>query len=368
MVLRDCHGPFGARNDNSGTLFRSDGQSSGAFAPLLVSPRLLSAAAAAARSAAVAPLRIEGADGEVHPAEQLAGVLLAALVVAALARGHAVAAALDGQLRAALEPHSRKLPDRHIQPPRAAREHELLAERLGNGGRDLRQLRLAAAAVADLADLRGQDHRVEGLDDTDGEAVLQQAVRRGQRVRARERLCLAAPAVERNALCEDRKAGDGDGARSADGRIAEDAVVERQVDRIVPALIGQRLDLHAREQQLGAAGLGAGGAVERRLRLAGEIDAQILHAVLIHAAVQNLIGMNADTCIAGLLKGFVWHTITSRKNQGNTAQFSKSIRRRLKGNYAVLPQLKAEYSRAGPLLPHSMRGGKKCARRTARRE
>lgn len=209
---------------------------------------------------------------------------------------------------------------------------------------------------------------VEGLDDTDGEAVLQQAVRRGQRVRARERLCLAAPAVERNALCEDRKAGDGDGARSADGRIAEDAVVERQVDRIVPALIGQRLDLHAREQQLGAAGLGAGGAVERRLRLAGEIDAQILHAVLIHAAVQNLIGMNADTCIAGLLKGFVWHTITSRKNQGNTAQFSKSIRRRLKGNYAVLPQLKAEYSRAGPLLPHSMRGGKKCARRTARRE
>ena len=171
-----------------------------------------------------------------------------------------------------------------------------------------------------------------------------------------------------NALCEDRKAGDGDGARSADGRIAEDAVVERQVDRIVPALIGQRLDLHAREQQLGAAGLGAGGAVERRLRLAGEIDAQILHAVLIHAAVQNLIGMNADTCIAGLLKGFVWHTITSRKNQGNTAQFSKSIRRRLKGNYAVLPQLKAEYSRAGPLLPHSMRGGKKCARRTARRE
>jgi hypothetical protein len=78
--------------------------------------------------------------------------------------------------------------------------------------------------------------------------------------------------------------------------------------------------------------------------------------------------MNADTRIAGLLKGFVWHTITSRKNQGNTAQFSKSIRRRLKGNYAVLPQLKAEYSRAGPLLPHSMRGGKKCARRTARRE
>lgn len=147
---------------------------------------------------------------------------------------------------------------------------------------------------------------VEGLDDTDGEAVVQQAVRRGQRVRARERLCLAAPAVECNALCEDRKAGDGDGARSADGRIAEDAVVERQVDRIVPALIGQRLDLHAREQQLGAAGLGAGGAVERRLRLAGEIDAQILHAVLIHAAVQNLIGMNADTCIAGLLKGFVW--------------------------------------------------------------
>ena len=54
--------------------------------------------------------------------------------------------------------------------------------------------------------------------------------------------------------------------------------------------------------------------------------------------------------------------------QGGTAQFSKSIRRRLKGNYAVLPQLKAEYSRAGPLLPHSMRGGKKCARRTARRE
>ena len=53
---------------------------------------------------------------------------------------------------------------------------------------------------------------------------------------------------------------------------------------------------------------------------------------------------------------------------GSTAQFSKSIRRRLKGNYAVLPQLKAEYSRAGPLLPHSMRSGKKCARRTARRE
>ena len=36
------------------------------------------------------PLGVEGADGEVHPAEQLAGVLLAALVVAALARGQDV--------------------------------------------------------------------------------------------------------------------------------------------------------------------------------------------------------------------------------------------------------------------------------------
>ena len=117
-------------------------------------------------------------NGEALPLARKAGRDLAQIIARATQCKPADRYATPAELCAALEPHSRKLPDRHIQPPRAAREHELLAERLGNGGRDLRQLRLAAAAVADLADLRGQDHRVEGLDDTDGEAVLQQAVRR----------------------------------------------------------------------------------------------------------------------------------------------------------------------------------------------
>ena len=84
----------------------------------------------------------------------------------------------------------------------------------------------------------------------------------------------------------------------------------------MPALVTQRLDIHVREQQLGAARFCAGGAVKDALRLRGEIDAQIVHAVLVEAGVHDLIGMDAGRtgrfCGAGGLFGaFLSHKITS---------------------------------------------------------
>ena len=169
-------------------------------------------------------------------------------------------------------------------------------------------------AVADLADLSGEDHRVEHLDNRDGTVAVQHRVGAGDAVGAAEALGLAAAAVEHDALGEDGKPRDGRRAGAAQNGVADDAVIECDVDGVVAALVAQRIHIHVREQQLRAAGLCAGGAVQNGLGFGGEIDAQIVHAILVKAGVYDLVRMDAGRAgitTDGRIGAFVCHKKTS---------------------------------------------------------
>jgi hypothetical protein len=57
---------------------------------------------------------------------------------------------------------------------------------------------------------------------------------------------------------------------------------------------GHRLHIDVGVQQLRAANLGAGGGVQNRLGTGGQIDPQVLDAVLIPAAVCDLSGVDGE--------------------------------------------------------------------------
>ena len=59
------------------------------------------------------------------------------------------------------------------------------------------------------------------------------------------------------------------------------------------AIVGDGRNVYVDVQQLGVPGAGRGRAVQGRLRRLGQIDAQILDAVLVNAGVLDLVGMNA---------------------------------------------------------------------------
>ena len=67
-------------------------------------------------------------------------------------------------------------------------------------------------------------------------------------------------------LREDGESCDRRRAAAGGGRIGDDAVVEREVDRVVACGIGDGLDVDADVQQLNVACLCADRAVERLLR------------------------------------------------------------------------------------------------------
>lgn len=125
-----------------------------------------------------------------------------------------------------------------------------------------------AIAIADLLHARAEDHRVDDLDDglrhvsgLDG-LLAEAADAAPARETARARLA----AEHDEPLREDGESCDRRRAAASGGRIGDDAVVEREVDRVVARGIGDGLNVDADVQQLNIACLCADRAVERLLR------------------------------------------------------------------------------------------------------
>ena len=110
---------------------------------------------------------------------------------------------------------------------------------------------------------------------------MQQRIKCGNRLAAAENFCRALAAVENDPLGEHGKPADGRRTERSGQSVADDAVVEGQIDRVIAPLVGEGFQLDIGEQELGAAGLGAGRGIERSLRRSGQIDTEILNAVLI---------------------------------------------------------------------------------------
>ena len=98
--------------------------------------------------------------------------------------------------------------------------------------------------------------------------------------------------AEHRPLGKYRQAVKGGGPRLADGGIGQDPVVEGDVDAVVIPVKGHRLHIDIGMQQLGAPHPGPGAAVQQGLGAFGQIDPQILDAVLIPAGVGDLPGVN----------------------------------------------------------------------------
>ena len=102
-------------------------------------------------------------------------------------------------------------------------------------------------------------------------------------------MCPAVLAAEYRPLGEHSKALEGHGPVDPDGGIRQDSVVEGQVDAVMIPVKGHRLHIYIGIQQVCAAHLGTGAAVQNLLRTGGQIDPQILDAVLIPTAVGDLL-------------------------------------------------------------------------------
>lgn len=105
--------------------------------------------------------REELVDGEVDAAEHRARIVLGR----ALARfvRHAVVVRRDEQLRVALKPDDRKLPQRHVQLLAAAGQREFLAHGIEDLLRDGARLLLGLHGAAAVHQLHVQSDRVDGF-------------------------------------------------------------------------------------------------------------------------------------------------------------------------------------------------------------
>lgn len=265
--------------------------------------------------------REELVDGEVDAAEHRARIVLGR----ALARfvRHAVVVGRDEQLRVALEPDDRKLPQRHVQLLAAASQRELFAHGVEDLLRDGARLLLGLHGTAAVHQLHVQGDRVDGFDHADRQAVL---ARIAAAVVGGKYLCARLTAEEHDALIEDRKAAH---RLAAGERLAAHAVEVCHVHRIVALVEGDLLDVHVGAQQLGAARAHAQGAVQSCLRAGRGIHPQVLHAVFVAAGVKDLARMDTNRFPDGGAAldrsryHFVCHFITSWHQI--EARFSNSV-------------------------------------------
>ena len=187
-----------------------------------------------------------------------------------------------------------ELADGHIEALGFPGHDQRLPEALGDAGGNVRQLRFPAVALADLPDFGRQDHRVQRLQNGLGHISALEQVSSGHGVGAGKDLGAAVASVEDHPFGKDGDTGDGGGAGAAQNSVADDPVVEGQIDGVEACLVVQRLHADVGEQQLGTAGLDIGGIVQSGLRLLRQIDPQILHTVLIQTTVGDLTGMDTD--------------------------------------------------------------------------
>ena len=127
-------------------------------------------------------------------------------------------------------------------------------------------------------------------------------------------------AAEHRPLAEDPKTIQGGGAAGANQGIRQNPVVEGDVDAVVVPVKGHRLHIDIRMDQLGTADPDIGRGVQKLLRAGGEIDPQILDAVLIPAGVGDFSGVDGHGLLAAVaarrVPALVWHGKTSRMKIG----------------------------------------------------
>lgn len=91
---------------------------------------------------------------------------------------------------------------------------------------------------------------------------------------------------------KDRKAIQRSGPGDADYGISKDPVVEGHIDAVMIPVEGYGLHIYICIEQFRAADPGVGAGIQKRLGAGGQIDPQILDAVLVTAGIGDLAGMD----------------------------------------------------------------------------
>lgn len=265
--------------------------------------------------------REELAHGETDLAEDLAGIFVALLVSAgALAGGHAVVVHGDEQLGVPLQADHGELPQGDVQPAAAAVKGQVTVEAGADAGGDLGQLVLRAAPagrwrgrtrpartaggraggrtdqIAGIQQLQVQHDGVHGLHHGLWQVAPAQdlAVRSIGVIAGGENFCAAFTAEEQHPLVEHGQPADLRRAGAADKGLCGDAVVVADVHAVKAPVVAGGLYVDVRLQQLGPAPADAEGAVDHSLGGTGGVDPQVLDAVLIPAAVVDLLGVDTN--------------------------------------------------------------------------
>ena len=124
-------------------------------------------------------------------------------------------------------------------------------------------------------------------------------------------------AAEDGPLGKQRQSADGSRTAGPHGGIGDHFIIEGQIDGIVVPVEGQGADIHSGIDELRRAHLRRGCGIEHRLRLPGQIDPQILDAVLIPAGIGDLLGMDGQG--AAQILGSAFHGIKTAFTHGNTS-------------------------------------------------
>ena len=179
-----------------------------------------------------------------------------------------------------------KLTDRDVPAPHVVGGHKILAHRVKDelGDDDI----VAARRFARIDQRTVQTDRVNCADD--GLGLIVKGDDRGFAVGA-EGFDAALAAKQHDALVKDRKAA----AELAAGEgFGCDTIEVRTIHGIIAAVEAHRLDIDVGVQKLCRLGADADGVVEIGLRGEGGVDAQLVDAVLVAAAVKNLVCIDGN--------------------------------------------------------------------------
>ena len=236
--------------------------------------------------------------GEADVLEELAGVLVgaAAAGAGAVLVGHAVVEHRHEQLAVPLQADDGELAQGHKGAAVVVAHGQLAAEALAHAGGNLADVAVAAAVLAALHQLGVQDDGVHGLHHGHGHVALLQhlAVQGVDAHLGGEDLGVALAAEEDDPFVKHAQAlylhRTGAGAVGVEG----DAVEKAHIHRVEAAVEHNGLHVDVRVEKLGLAPLDGLGAVENVLAGHGGVEAQILDAVLVAAAVKDLLGMDTN--------------------------------------------------------------------------
>ena len=124
-------------------------------------------------------------------------------------------------------------------------------------------------------------------------------------------------AAEDGALRKQGQTADSRRTAGADGGVGDDFIIEGQVDGVVIPVEGHGGDVDGGVDQLRGADLGRGGGVQHRLGFPGQVDPEVLDAVLIPAGIGDLLGMDGQG--AAQVLGPAFKGVVAVFTHGNTS-------------------------------------------------